>query len=156
MLPQAGNTALHLAAAGGHLLVVRELLRAGADASSVNQVPAPLLLAPVLPLTTSLQAHIWSSGCSAAVGKDRQQETMTGVQTGRPAAGQADRHCGRQAGEHHTTNRHPGTVRQTNRKTDRQTHRQSGRQGDNGWAGRHLAQRVLFEPPASSALMPRK
>ena len=40
MLLQAGNTALHLAAAGGHILVVRELLAAGADPYRQNQVRA--------------------------------------------------------------------------------------------------------------------
>jgi hypothetical protein len=38
VLLQEGNTALHLAAAGGHLLVVQELLRAGADPAKLNQV----------------------------------------------------------------------------------------------------------------------
>jgi ankyrin repeat protein len=35
---QDGNTALHLAAAGGHIWVVRELLANGADASAQNKV----------------------------------------------------------------------------------------------------------------------
>jgi ankyrin repeat protein len=35
---QEGNTALHLAAKAGHMAVVQELLRAGADASAVNKV----------------------------------------------------------------------------------------------------------------------
>jgi hypothetical protein len=35
---QAGNTALHLAAAGGHAAVVRELLRAGAGGFTRNHV----------------------------------------------------------------------------------------------------------------------
>jgi ankyrin repeat protein len=49
VLQQAGNTALHLAAAGGHILVVRELLRAGADASTLNQVASlPPLMLPLV------------------------------------------------------------------------------------------------------------
>jgi hypothetical protein len=36
--PQDGNTALHLAAAGGHVLAVRELLRAGAEVVRQNKV----------------------------------------------------------------------------------------------------------------------
>jgi ankyrin repeat protein len=35
---QAGNTALHKAAAGGHVDVVVELLRAGSDPYTANQV----------------------------------------------------------------------------------------------------------------------
>jgi ankyrin repeat protein len=38
LLSQAGNTALHLAAAGGRMLVVRELLCAGADPTTMNEV----------------------------------------------------------------------------------------------------------------------
>jgi hypothetical protein len=38
---QDGNTALHLAASGGHIAVMRELLRGGASPTSVNQVRSP-------------------------------------------------------------------------------------------------------------------
>jgi ankyrin repeat protein len=68
-LPQAGNTTLHLAASGGHVLVVLELLRAGADASLKNEVAAHsfgaavcLLLQPLLSLCLCA-VSVWLLSC---------------------------------------------------------------------------------------------
>jgi cbb3-type cytochrome oxidase cytochrome c subunit len=66
-LLQAGDTALHLAAAGGHIPVVRELLRAGADAAKLNQVPdLPPLMLPLRkqlpPPLQLLPRHSWHGG----------------------------------------------------------------------------------------------
>jgi hypothetical protein len=56
LLLQKGNTALHLASSGGHIMVVRELLRVGARAEGRNQVKLACCNAAVV----LLPLHPWA------------------------------------------------------------------------------------------------
>jgi ankyrin repeat protein len=80
---QAGNTALHLAAARGQAQVVRELLCAGTDASILNQVPAAHSLLAAHASQTALSARgAWMQGCGVLL-IDSSSESIHQVYKGR-------------------------------------------------------------------------
>lgn len=69
---QEGNTALHFASSGGHLLVLRTLLAAGADATHENV----WCWTPVA-YSASVQAEVYLKGLINEVEKRRQQQAQS-------------------------------------------------------------------------------